>query len=232
MVGHDFNSDINDFANINWEDLEKEPSLFSIFRSFLENPLCVPQDPIEDIEWYPNFIDSPISLNPLEFFEDHMLFQNHGTEQQEHGILLKNKPLSWKNSDRLEYKDKFVKLSDIQNLAMPVSVQKKEETCLPASSSSKKKPRAKRDSRKAWLKSAAGFENLGSVSKKSCSHCESEETPLWRNGPLGPKTLCNACGVRYASGRLLPEYRPAASPTFDSRKHSNFHSKIIKKDRT
>ncbi|KAJ6700810.1 GATA TRANSCRIPTION FACTOR [Salix koriyanagi] len=43
----------------------------------------------------------------------------------------------------------------------------------------------------------------------------------------GPKTLCNACGVRYKSGRLVPEYRPAASPTFVSAKHSNSHRKVL-----
>ncbi|XP_073282391.1 GATA transcription factor 12-like, partial [Primulina huaijiensis] len=49
---------------------------------------------------------------------------------------------------------------------------------------------------------------------KKCLHCASEKTPQWRTGPMGPKTLCNACGVRFKSGRLVPEYRPAASPTF------------------
>jgi len=44
---------------------------------------------------------------------------------------------------------------------------------------------------------------------------------------LGPKTLCNACGVRYKSGRLVPEYRPAASPTFVVSKHSNSHRKVL-----
>ena len=44
---------------------------------------------------------------------------------------------------------------------------------------------------------------------------------------MGPKTLCNACGVRYKSGRLVPEYRPAASPTFMSTKHSNSHRKVL-----
>ncbi|CAL9765988.1 unnamed protein product [Musa acuminata subsp. burmannicoides] len=39
------------------------------------------------------------------------------------------------------------------------------------------------------------------------------EDPQWRAGPMGPKTLCNACGVRYKSA-AFPEYRPAASPTF------------------
>lgn len=65
--------------------------------------------------------------------------------------------------------------------------------------------------------------------RRCCSHCQSEKTPQWRAGPLGPKSLCNACGVRYKSGRLLPEYRPAASPNFDRLKHSNFHKKIMKR---
>lgn len=44
---------------------------------------------------------------------------------------------------------------------------------------------------------------------------------------MGPKTLCNACGVRYKSGRLFPEYRPAASPTFVPALHSNSHKKVL-----
>lgn len=62
---------------------------------------------------------------------------------------------------------------------------------------------------------------------KKCTHCEITKTPQWREGPLGPKTLCNACGVRYRSGRLFPEYRPAASPTFVPSLHSNSHKKVI-----
>ncbi|XP_076925682.1 GATA transcription factor 11-like [Bidens hawaiensis] len=62
---------------------------------------------------------------------------------------------------------------------------------------------------------------------KKCSHCEITKTPQWREGPMGPKTLCNACGVRYRSGRLFPEYRPAASPTFVPTLHSNSHRKVV-----
>lgn len=62
---------------------------------------------------------------------------------------------------------------------------------------------------------------------RRCTHCLSQRTPQWRAGPLGPKTLCNACGVRFKSGRLLPEYRPAKSPTFVSYKHSNSHKKVM-----
>ncbi|KAE8726322.1 HNH endonuclease [Hibiscus syriacus] len=62
---------------------------------------------------------------------------------------------------------------------------------------------------------------------RRCSHCLAQRTTQWRAGPLGPKTLCNACGVRYKSGRLLPEYRPAKSPTFVSYLHSNSHKKVM-----
>lgn len=44
---------------------------------------------------------------------------------------------------------------------------------------------------------------------------------------MGPNTLCNACGVRYRSGGLVPEYRPLASPTFVESMHSNCHKKVI-----
>ncbi|XP_062200467.1 GATA transcription factor 1-like [Phragmites australis] len=60
-----------------------------------------------------------------------------------------------------------------------------------------------------------------------CQHCGTEETPLWREGPKGRGTLCNACGVRYRSGRLVPEYRLVNSPTFSPGLHSNIHSRVI-----
>ncbi|PHT59061.1 hypothetical protein CQW23_01424 [Capsicum baccatum] len=64
-------------------------------------------------------------------------------------------------------------------------------------------------------------------SGRRCTHCQVQKTPQWRAGPLGPKTLCNACGVRYKSGRLYPEYRPACSPTFSQEVHSNSHRKVL-----
>ncbi|XP_057489804.1 GATA transcription factor 5-like [Actinidia eriantha] len=67
----------------------------------------------------------------------------------------------------------------------------------------------------------------GAQQPRRCSHCLVQKTPQWRAGPLGAKTLCNACGVRFKSGRLLPEYRPACSPTFSSDVHSNNHRKVM-----
>lgn len=73
------------------------------------------------------------------------------------------------------------------------------------------------------LRPARSTKSIG----RRCLHCQSDKTPQWRAGPMGPKTLCNACGVRYKSGRLLPEYRPASSPTFSSILHSNSHRKVV-----
>ncbi|KAG5562528.1 hypothetical protein RHGRI_005304 [Rhododendron griersonianum] len=47
---------------------------------------------------------------------------------------------------------------------------------------------------------------------RKCLHCATDKTPQWRTGPMGPKTLCNACGVRY---------------TFMLTKHSNSHRKVM-----
>ncbi|XP_073013743.1 GATA transcription factor 7-like [Typha latifolia] len=62
---------------------------------------------------------------------------------------------------------------------------------------------------------------------RKCMHCSTTDTPQWRGGPEGPGTLCNACGIRYKSNRLLPEYRPTTSPDFKQNKHSNRHKYII-----
>ncbi|XP_010446812.1 PREDICTED: GATA transcription factor 7-like [Camelina sativa] len=74
---------------------------------------------------------------------------------------------------------------------------------------------------------ASSVDGVKQQPRRCCSHCGVEKTPQWRMGPLGAKTLCNACGVRFKSGRLLPEYRPACSPTFSTEIHSNSHRKVL-----
>ncbi|CAM0953593.1 unnamed protein product [Alopecurus aequalis] len=41
---------------------------------------------------------------------------------------------------------------------------------------------------------AAGHDQL---LDRRCANCGTSSTPLWRNGPRGPKSLCNACGIRF-----------------------------------
>ncbi|KAI9081270.1 hypothetical protein K1719_036770 [Acacia pycnantha] len=91
--------------------------------------------------------------------------------------------------------------------------------------SSESKPLTVKKPRKRAAGEAAGGGKA--TASRRCSHCGLQKTPQWRTGPLGAKTLCNACGVRYKSGRLLPEYRPACSPTFSSELHSNHHRKVL-----
>ncbi|CAN8257689.1 unnamed protein product [Cochlearia groenlandica] len=42
-------------------------------------------------------------------------------------------------------------------------------------------------------KKGGGEHNL----PRRCASCDTTSTPLWRNGPKGPKSLCNACGIRF-----------------------------------
>ncbi|KAK9286909.1 hypothetical protein L1049_015316 [Liquidambar formosana] len=89
------------------------------------------------------------------------------------------------------------------------------------------KPPAKKQKKRPAVQAGESGGHGGNQFQRRCSHCQVQKTPQWRTGPLGAKTLCNACGVRYKSGRLFPEYRPACSPTFSSEVHSNSHRKVL-----
>ncbi|WVZ20655.1 hypothetical protein V8G54_007977 [Vigna mungo] len=43
--------------------------------------------------------------------------------------------------------------------------------------------------------------NNNSVTARVCADCHTTKTPLWRTGPTGPKSLCNACGIRQRKAR-------------------------------
>ncbi|XP_072968456.1 uncharacterized protein [Typha angustifolia] len=40
---------------------------------------------------------------------------------------------------------------------------------------------------------------------KACELCGTSTTPLWRTGPNGPKSVCNACGIKYRKRRRSAE---------------------------
>ncbi|XP_002522687.2 GATA transcription factor 24 [Ricinus communis] len=44
-----------------------------------------------------------------------------------------------------------------------------------------------------------------SLMETSCTHCgiSSKSTPMMRRGPAGPRTLCNACGLKWANKGIL-----------------------------
>ncbi|KAI8565408.1 hypothetical protein RHMOL_Rhmol03G0256800 [Rhododendron molle] len=53
----------------------------------------------------------------------------------------------------------------------------------------------------------------GSNSIRVCSDCNTTKTPLWRSGPRGPKSLCNACGIRQRKARRAMAAAAAANGT-------------------
>ncbi|KAL7237597.1 hypothetical protein ACSBR2_003826 [Camellia fascicularis] len=66
-------------------------------------------------------------------------------------------------------------------------------------------------------------EEVNDEMKKCCADCKTTKTPLWRGGPAGPKSLCNACGIRYRKKRSAmvglnkaPEKRKERSSTSTS----------------
>ncbi|XP_072968324.1 GATA transcription factor 15-like [Typha angustifolia] len=54
--------------------------------------------------------------------------------------------------------------------------------------------------------------------RRSCADCQTKKTPLWRAGPSGPKSLCNACGIRYRKkGGEKKEKREEMGVSFEIR---------------
>ncbi|KAG2218409.1 hypothetical protein INT45_013153 [Circinella minor] len=69
--------------------------------------------------------------------------------------------------------------------------------------------------------------NNNSSSLKKCLYCGSKSTPMWRRGPQGAGTLCNACGVKWKHGKILcgndtgPAPTLATTTTSSSRRRSS-----------
>ncbi|XP_038683028.1 GATA transcription factor 9-like [Tripterygium wilfordii] len=213
--GHDINEN---FVGDIFDDLQKSLDFFDVGHENFstESQLCIPYDNVEDLEWFPNFTDDFISLDGLCSTPERNSSMSFGEFKVENSKT--------ENSSSLGQFDKQVEGKKTYGI---------DNTTAFAIKKQRSKRRGNHCRKRAWSKSSSNLYTLvvsdDREPKRKCSHCASERTPQWRVGPLGPKTLCNACGVRYKSGRLVPEYRPAASPYFDSMKHSNFHKKIMKK---
>ncbi|TKY54490.1 putative GATA transcription factor 22 [Spatholobus suberectus] len=49
--------------------------------------------------------------------------------------------------------------------------------------------------------SSNNYSNHSNNTVRVCTDCHTTKTPLWRSGPRGPKSLCNACGIRQRKAR-------------------------------
>ncbi|KZV37201.1 GATA transcription factor 12 [Dorcoceras hygrometricum] len=184
--------------------------------------LCVPYDDLAELEWLSNFTEESFSSEDLQKL--HLI----------QGLQYRFQPDTSRTCPILR-----------PETSVPAKARSKRSRATPGNWASRILAVAPIPSSNAPPVSSSSSSNISTVSKtegtekkatensptgsdgRKCLHCATDKTPQWRTGPMGPKTLCNACGVRYKSGRLVPEYRPASSPTFVLTKHSNSHRKVL-----
>ncbi|CAJ1933622.1 unnamed protein product [Sphenostylis stenocarpa] len=181
--------------------------------SVFAGELLVPADDVADLEWVSHFVDD--SLPELSLLYPVRSEQTSVWAEPE-PILGRAQTASATPRRRRTGKSRKPNARVLSFTVSPPSL------CSSVLSGSVEfnEPAVKKQRKKAEAQSGAQF-------LRRCSHCMVQKTPQWRTGPLGPKTLCNACGVRFKSGRLFPEYRPACSPTFSGDIHSNSHRKVL-----
>ncbi|XP_058189104.1 putative GATA transcription factor 22 [Rhododendron vialii] len=71
----------------------------------------------------------------------------------------------------------------------------------------------------------------GNVLVRICSDCKTTKTPLWRSGPQGPKSLCNACGIRQRKARraMLAAAAAAANSAVLTMENSTTRTELVPK---
>ncbi|CAA3030648.1 GATA transcription factor 9-like [Olea europaea var. sylvestris] len=204
---------------------------------FSGNELCVPYDDLAELEWLSNFVEESFSsddVHKLHFIPTHTATAVEPTVTSSSATTISVSPINHSPPPPIFPSD----------VSVPGKARSKRSRAAPCDWSSRllllsappsstsythyNNITANTDPNpKAMKTTPTKRREPTETPGRKCLHCASEKTPQWRTGPLGPKTLCNACGVRYKSGRLVPEYRPAASPTFVSTKHSNSHRKVV-----
>ncbi|CAL0328169.1 unnamed protein product [Lupinus luteus] len=150
---------------------------FSFFDDFFDNVNCNSKDFKDDTNGY--------LANPLYVPQDTL----HDMELWDPSFWNGLDPtlLSLLNSDdineksKTKVKDDHVSQPNIQN---KWGVSKRPRT---------RKPRRKRTNYGTWYK--FDFVNSERIEEKRCSECKTKHTPVWRTGPMGKNTLCNACGI-------------------------------------
>ncbi|MCE3050914.1 GATA-binding factor 2 [Datura stramonium] len=169
--------------------------------------LCFPSDDVAELEWLSNMVEDSSNDFPSMYLNTN----NNSTTATLHSKPSRSKR-SRSTTANTSWTSSFQQITDEKSNQDPQhnnNIMRKKESSLNYNN-----------------RDRSSSSSMSEIPRK-CTHCASEKTPQWRTGPLGPKTLCNACGVRYKSGRLVPEYRPAASPTFVLTQHSNSHRKVM-----
>ncbi|KAF9362027.1 hypothetical protein BGX26_006544 [Mortierella sp. AD094] len=129
--------------------------------------------------------------------------------------------------------------------------KRKSDVVIESQKSSKpKRPREQDEKAPSSKKATSGSKKSGasglsstSAQQKRCGYCDCTTTPMWRRGPNGPSTLCNACGVKWKHGKILQDpndthqtQKPGSSmstssatgSSSSSAPHRPYNSKVMK----
>ncbi|XP_074348187.1 putative GATA transcription factor 22 [Apium graveolens] len=74
------------------------------------------------------------------------------------------------------------------------------------------------------IKSAGIWNSSTAEIVRVCSDCNTTKTPLWRGGPQGPKSLCNACGIRRRKARKALALAASAQKDSDNVNKMQYYS--------
>ncbi|XP_018467976.1 GATA transcription factor 9-like [Raphanus sativus] len=217
----------------NLADISNSSSSLYTDGSVFSDDLCVPSEDLAELEWLSNFVEESFSKEDQDKLQ---LLSGLQKPQTTRLTLTKPEPEPEPELDQI-----FIPTdTDDSNVsAVPAKARSKRPRSAAstwasrllaiAGSSDESYPKKKQLRAKEHDGTAGELEGEAGETggERRCLHCATDKTPQWRTGPMGPKTLCNACGVRYKSGRLVPEYRPASSPTFVMARHSNSHRKVM-----
>ncbi|XP_028777814.1 GATA transcription factor 12-like [Neltuma alba] len=193
---------------------------------YFSSDLCVPSDDMAELEWLSNIGEESFSSEDLQKLELISGIKARNEEASESRELQHPEETNRNNVMLNRQVSVPAKARSKRSRGPPCNWTSRLLALSPTSSSSEPDIVLPTQPGKSVTRRKENGDE-GSGEGRKCLHCATDKTPQWRTGPMGPKTLCNACGVRYKSGRLVPEYRPAASPTFVLTKHSNSHRKVL-----
>ncbi|CAG8622464.1 5966_t:CDS:2 [Paraglomus brasilianum] len=81
------------------------------------------------------------------------------------------------------------------------------------SSSTPKKTKSTQEANSSSPAISQTLSHASSSGSKRCAYCGSKTTPMWRRGPDGAGTLCNACGVKWKQGKIIVKATGASANT-------------------
>ncbi|KAJ0262873.1 GATA transcription factor 9 [Hirschfeldia incana] len=217
----------------NLADSSNSSSLYTDGSAFSDD-LCVPCEDLAELEWLSNFVEESFSKED----QDKLQLLSGGLKKPQTTGLTQTHQTKPEQEPEPDLDQIFILTdTDDSNVSFPAKTRSKRSRSaastwasrlLAIAGSDEPYPKKKHHIVKEHDVSGETDGESGEAGgERRCLHCATDKTPQWRTGPMGPKTLCNACGVRYKSGRLVPEYRPASSPTFVTARHSNSHRKVM-----